>query len=220
MVANFVTASVGLLDSVALVGPRRQPVLSVDVLARSPEAGGGELVPLEAADALIKGVVGANSPPLVGEAATSALPPDAALSGLGLLQPAASAAREAPGREATAKPAPVHSLAMETSPVARTLWHSSPPARPPRRCSPLAQARYVSIIDRAIARKKELVDGATTESSRRRGELSADDLLAVAVEEGRVMEEQDITALAEACDIPCADLRLVPGSSMVLAATP
>jgi hypothetical protein len=85
---------------------------------------------------------------------------------------------------------------------------------------PPRQARYVSIIDRAIARKKELVDGAAAESSHRRGELSADDLLAVAVEEGREMDVQDITVLAKACDIPCEDLRLVPGSSMVLDATP
>jgi hypothetical protein len=109
---------------------------------------------------------------------------------------------------------------METAPVARTLWHSSPPARPPRRCSRLAQARYVSIIDRAIARKKDLFDGATAESSCRRGELSADDLLAVAVEEDREMAVEDIAVLATACDIPCEDLCLASGSSEVLTVTP
>jgi hypothetical protein len=62
LVANFVTAYVGLLDSVALIGPLRQSVLSVDVLARSTVAGGGELVPMEVADALIKGAY-PNVPP-------------------------------------------------------------------------------------------------------------------------------------------------------------
>jgi hypothetical protein len=46
MVANFVTASVGLLDSVALLGPLRRPILTVDVLARSEMEGAGASVPL------------------------------------------------------------------------------------------------------------------------------------------------------------------------------
>jgi hypothetical protein len=48
MVANFVTASVVLVDSIALVGPLRRPTLSVDILARSKTAAGGAVVPLEA----------------------------------------------------------------------------------------------------------------------------------------------------------------------------
>jgi hypothetical protein len=48
MVANFVTASVVLVDSIALVGPLRRPTLSIDILARSKTAAGGAVVPLEA----------------------------------------------------------------------------------------------------------------------------------------------------------------------------
>jgi hypothetical protein len=55
MEANFVTASVVLVDSIALVGPLRRPTLSVDILAGSKTAAGGAVVPLAVADALIMG---------------------------------------------------------------------------------------------------------------------------------------------------------------------
>jgi hypothetical protein len=100
------------------------------------------------------------------------------------------------------------------------MWHLSPLVQQPRRCSRLAHARYVSIIDRAIARKKDLLDNAAAEVSRRRGELSADDLLDVAVEDDREIAVEDIAVLAKACDIPCEDLCLVSGSSEVLTVTP
>jgi hypothetical protein len=114
----------------------------------------------------------------------------------------------------------VQTLALETSPVANTLWPSPPASKQPRRCSRLAQGRYVSIVERAIARKKNLLDGAVADPPRRRGELSTDDLLAVALDEGREVPARDIAVLAQACNIPVADLGIAPGSPMVTSPSP
>jgi hypothetical protein len=55
LVANFTTASVGLLDSVVLVGPQRLPLLTVDILARSGAALGGSASSLAEAEDLVLG---------------------------------------------------------------------------------------------------------------------------------------------------------------------
>ncbi|KAK1660865.1 hypothetical protein QYE76_049024 [Lolium multiflorum] len=216
LVANFISASVGVVDSISLVGPLRRPVLSVDVLARIPEGVAGAPIPLEVADALVNGV--ADLPPVPTSSVVDAakgLPLDS------LCPSPAPPSPTSPGKEASlARPSPVQVLALETSPVEKTLWHSSPTVRQPRRCSRLAQGRYVSIVERAIARKRSLLDGAIAETSRRQGELSADDLLAVAIDEGREIQAEDIAVLAQACDIPVADLQLAPGLSVVTSPFP
>jgi hypothetical protein len=216
LVAKFISASVGVVDDIALVGPLRRPVLSVDVLARSSEVVTGAPMPLEVVDAFVNGTAGlASAPP------SSAANP-AKDQTLDSLRPSPTPPSPTlPGKEASlARPSPVQVLALETSLVAKTLWHSSPASKQPRRCSRLARGRYVSIVERAIARKKDLLDGASAAPSHRRGELSADDLLAVAIDEGREIPAKDITVLAQACDIPVADLELAPGSAVVTSPSP
>jgi hypothetical protein len=109
-------------------------------------------------------------------------------------------------------------LAQEVSPVARTIWRESPVIQP-RRCSRLARDRFVSIVDKAIARKKDLKEGPSM-ASRRLGELNADDLLAVAVEDKRALLIHDVEALAVACDIPCGALLAPAAPSPVCGSSP
>jgi hypothetical protein len=85
---------------------------------------------------------------------------------------------------------------------------SSPAVVEPRRCTRFAKdTAYVSIIDKAKQRKKALNEGSGTPCTRR-GELSVEDLLAVALEEARPLPEEDVCALASACDLPSSDLGL------------
>jgi hypothetical protein len=72
-------------------------------------------------------------------------------------------------------------------------------------------SHFVSIVDKAKLRKKEINEGPSM-PSRRRGELVAEDLLAVALEDGRPLHPGDAAALAEACDIPPEDLLLAASS--------
>jgi hypothetical protein len=83
----------------------------------------------------------------------------------------------------------------------------------------LAQGRYVSIVDKAVARKQSMDEGAFV-AARRHGELSADDLLAVAVQDGRPLLEADVVVLAKACDIPISGLGLSPSPDLVDSASP
>jgi hypothetical protein len=76
----------------------------------------------------------------------------------------------------------------------------------------LATERYVSIIDKAIARKL-VINGGPSAAPSRSGELSPDGLLAVALVDGGHLPHQDVQVLAQACDIPVSDLEL--DSSMV-----
>jgi hypothetical protein len=55
MVVNFVTASVGLLNSIALIGLQRQPLLAVDIPPRSSAEPGGSDISFAAAEALVLG---------------------------------------------------------------------------------------------------------------------------------------------------------------------
>jgi hypothetical protein len=90
--------------------------------------------------------------------------------------------------------------------VAHNVWRASPEVLQPRRCSLLARDRFISIVDKAIARKKVLQEGPSA-ASRRHGELDADDLLAVAVDDKGPLLALDVEALAVACDIPCGALQ-------------
>jgi hypothetical protein len=70
-----------------------------------------------------------------------------------------------------------------------------------------APAHFVSIVDKAILCKKGLNEG-PSDPPKRLGELSADDLLAVAVEDGEPLPPADVQVLAQACDIDARALGL------------
>jgi hypothetical protein len=55
MVANFTTASVGFIDSIARVGPLRLPTLAVDVVARGSAPSEAFQIPLQLASGMISG---------------------------------------------------------------------------------------------------------------------------------------------------------------------
>jgi hypothetical protein len=72
--------------------------------------------------------------------------------------------------------------------------------------------KYISIVDKAMLRKKELNEG-LPEQSLRLGELNVDDLLAVALDDGQVLPPAAVEVLALACDIDTAALRSGAGPS-------
>jgi hypothetical protein len=116
----------------------------------------------------------------------------------------------APAPNAAASPV-ISSLSLEASPVRAARWAAPPSAaRPARRCSRLAGDKaYVSIVDKAVQRKKALNEGSSQPAPNpRRGELFADDLLVVAVEDGGPLATEDVLALAKACDLPSSSLGL------------
>jgi hypothetical protein len=138
LVANFATASAGLIDSIALVVPLRQPTLSVRVLARGAAPAQSLEVPLAIAEAL---VLGRNLELAAEEGSPESTPAPTSLS-----PPAAASPT-------------ISSLVMELSPVRATRWTEPPSSavRPARRCSRLAGDKaYVSIVDKAVQRKKAL----------------------------------------------------------------
>jgi hypothetical protein len=71
---------------------------------------------------------------------------------------------------------------------------------------------FVSIIDKAMLRKKAINEGSAMPPARR-GELSADDLLAVAAEDDAPMPIDDVQQLAQACDIQLSALNLETAGS-------
>jgi hypothetical protein len=104
--------------------------------------------------------------------------------------------------------------------VLAAVWPEAASPRGPRRSSRLAFAlpdSYLSIVDRAVLRRKELDEGKPAAApSCRRGELPSEDLVQVAVEDGQPLLDADVEALAVACDIPIAELALdtpLPASS-------
>lgn len=191
LVANFATASAGLINSIALVGPLRRPTLSVRVLARGSAPAKCMEVPLATAEALVLG-----RDPELAEAQESSR---------------STAALTSPTLPAPTSPV-ISSLTSELSPVRATRWAGPAvsAARPARRCSRLAGDKaYVSIVDKAVQRKKALNEGSSAPAPKpRRGELLADDLLAIAVEDGAPLQSDDILALARACDLPTGSLGL------------
>jgi hypothetical protein len=197
MVANFAAASVGLIDSIAEVGPLRRRTLTVDVLARGEPM--GYLAPLDVADALVMGLApafDAASEPLLHGSPVSATP--------------TSAMRRSPT---------VDLLAAEASPVAAAVWPATPSEARLRRCSRLAQAAYVSIVDKAMLRQKEKNEGPSAPAPRR-GVLPAEDLLAVALEDGHPLHAADVQVLARACDVNPDSLDLSSAPPSVVAASP
>jgi hypothetical protein len=70
-----------------------------------------------------------------------------------------------------------------------------------------------------MLRQKEKNEGLGG-AARRRGELPAEDLLAVALEDGHPLHVADVQALARACDVDPDSLDLAPASSSALAASP
>ncbi|KAK1615444.1 hypothetical protein QYE76_020966 [Lolium multiflorum] len=179
LVANFATASAGLVDSIATVGALRCPMLSVKVLARGEQPCDNLAAPVDVLDSLVMGrnVEPASSP-------VTATPP------VSVTPPLLSCAEDATAASATLAAA---------APSALTSFQ-------PRRCARFAKdGMFLSIVDRAVLRKKALHEG-TAEPPRRRGELSADDLLAVAIDEGVPLVPEDVQALATACDIPASEL--------------
>jgi hypothetical protein len=58
-----------------------------------------------------------------------------------------------------------------------------------------------------MSQRKDINEGPAV-PERRRGELVADDLLAIVVEDGGTLQVPDVQALAMACDVPLAALGL------------
>jgi hypothetical protein len=82
-----------------------------------------------------------------------------------------------------------------------------------------ASGFYISIIDKAMNRRKEINKGPAA-PERRRGELDAQELLDVALEMGGPLEEPDIHALSNACDVPLGALSLDDELPPVSASSP
>uniref|UniRef100_A0ACD5ZT50 Uncharacterized protein n=1 Tax=Avena sativa TaxID=4498 RepID=A0ACD5ZT50_AVESA len=183
MVVNLATASVGLISSIAMIGPLNRLTLTVDVLVRGRPTEPALAVPIPFATELA-----------LGHDAHLPLVPDVVPVAASLIAAQASAdARPlaaAPGAPTTA----IHALALEVTPVLPTVWQAiSPPPRP--RCSSrlasMEPSTFVSIVDKGSMRKKDLMEG-TAQPKGRKGELNAHDLLAVAVEAHGPLLDQDI----------------------------
>ena len=74
------------------------------------------------------------------------------------------------------------------------------------RLAAIEPAMRESIIDKAVKRKERRLEGSAKASSVRLGELPAEDLIAIAVEENKPLGLSDVQALAAACDITARDL--------------
>jgi hypothetical protein len=206
MVANFATASVGLVDSIALVGPRNCPTLTVDILARGEPLTAASFVPLAVATDLVLG-------PERGLALS--VPLEAPI----VVSPAACPS-PVPSMDSPVLAPSVAALASLAAPTTDTPWPASTAPRVPRRCSRLATSGfYISIIDKAMNRRKEINEGPAA-AERRRGELDAQELLDAALEMGGPLEVPDVHALAKACDVPLGALSLGDELPLVSASSP
>jgi hypothetical protein len=161
MVANFTTASVGLIDSIARVGPKRLPTLAVDVVARGSAPSEAFQIPLQLASGLILGQ-----------------PPESAVvvDSDGVVDAASPSTASLPA---------VSALRLDARPVLDTVWRVPSPPPEPRSSSRLIASNpkhFISIVDKAILRKKDLNEG-PSDTQHRRGKLSADDLFEVAAED-------------------------------------
>jgi hypothetical protein len=189
MVANFTTASVGFIDFIARVGPLRLPTLAVDVVARGSAPSEAFQIPLQLASGLILG-----QPPVsvaVSDDAVDAASPSAASLPV------------------------VPALRLDARPVLDTVWRAPSPPPEPRRSSRLIASdpkHFISIVDKAILRKKDLNEGPSN-TQRRRGELSVDDLFEVAAEDELPLPPGDVQVLAQACDIDIAALDIASAAS-------
>jgi hypothetical protein len=190
LVANFTTASIGIIDTIARVGPKNCLVLSLDILATGCLPDPKLQVPIDLATDLVSGSIAVSNVATI------------------LTLPAADLASP-PSPTPPSSPV-VQALAQETISVAQSVWRCALAPWVPRHSSRLATVEmehFVSIVDKAIMRKKGINEG-TSQPPRRYGELVADDLQAVVVEEDHPLLLGDAAALAGACDIPVADLTL------------
>jgi hypothetical protein len=91
-----------------------------------------------------------------------------------------------------------------------TPWPAPVPQAPePRRSSRLVNSdsgNYVSVVDRAVLRKKVRMEGAGISVQEHHGVLPAEDLIAVAVEDGAPLPGRDLGVIAVACDISLREL--------------
>uniref|UniRef100_A0ACD5UUT9 Uncharacterized protein n=1 Tax=Avena sativa TaxID=4498 RepID=A0ACD5UUT9_AVESA len=162
MVVNLSSASVGLINSIDRVGPLRRPTL-VDILAQglppSPEV-------QVSVDLATKLLLGNTSPTTNLEAAAP------------VLNAVAPCAALAPTNAARI---------LDEQPMHTAIWPSpSPTSARPRRSSRFAKKEekmYISIVDKAVRRKKEIMEGSSSSAPCRSGELAVADLMAVIVDE-------------------------------------
>jgi hypothetical protein len=102
----------------------------------------------------------------------------------------------------------IQAIASDANPVAASIWRSTLAPTLPRRSSRLVSANpstYISIVDKVVQHKQKLNEGQELHPSRV-GELDADALLVVDVEDPDSLPPRDVHVLAEACDIPVAAL--------------
>jgi hypothetical protein len=196
MVVNLSTASVGIVDSIATVGPLKRLVLTSNVLVRGD--------PMD---------------PELEVAAPTAI---SFLMGTDDMDASDQLLLESPSAPRSAARAPLLAPALLGAPVLDTVWHSPSPSKP-RRSSRLAlveQANFISVVDRAVLRKKARMEGGEVLAPSRQGELPSDDLIAVAIEDGKPMPEPDVLVLADACDIPAGALLASPTCSLEMGPSP
>jgi hypothetical protein len=65
---------------------------------------------------------------------------------------------------------------------------------------------YLSVVYRAVLRKKALLEGDADHVPNRKGELPAPELIVVALENCKPLPDGDVLVLAEACDISAVKL--------------
>jgi hypothetical protein len=242
LVVNLASASVGLISNIATIGPLKRRVLSADILARGSPSQADLEVPLSFATDLVMGVDNPPvslpaSPRLLDSHPLNAIPPsaDVLVTSSALDVPAVDFSEhvhDLAGEHAisalvvpTDAP-PLHlaeaelgaGLALEVG------WPCAPqPPIEPRRSSRLVDndsGKYVSVIDKAMLRKKVRMEGSGSSDDGRLGELPASDLIAVAVEDGDALPDRDVGVLAAACDIPLSELLAAPASSVSLPGSP
>jgi hypothetical protein len=186
LVANFTTTTVGLIDSITLVVPQRLPTLSVDVLARGRASDYLFSIPLEDVAALVL------TPGLL---PSQAADPTVASGAQALLLPTDPTPLLAAQCEPLdASPVLPAAARLGGAPMVDTPWRGTPSPSAARRSSWFARgdtSRYISIVDRAMLRRKEINEGSSL-PVRHRGELDANDLLAVAMEDGHPLPREDV----------------------------
>ena len=211
MVVNLASATVGVLRSLATVGPKHRPMISVDILARGSSISPALDLPVSLAQDLVMHAdpYSVLVPPIVGVAqAPDVVGDDAAA-------PQEHTSTEARPDAVESEPTP-ESLLM-SCPVsageedqivvthpAGDMPNAVPAAAPPRRSPRLASiepSKCETIIDKAVQRKQKRLEGSRKSVSIRKGELPSEDLIVVAVEAGSSLKDKDVLELAIACDI-------------------
>jgi hypothetical protein len=227
MVVNFSAASVGLIHSIATVGPQKLLTLTADILALGRPCVPEVVAPLASALSLVSGDGGPDSPVITLDAGSSHEEQHELLAATSTLESAASPSPVlddvvAPSLLTPSAASRHLPLELHGSPVRATIWHR-PTSRlgDNRRSSRLNRgANYISIVDRAMQRKKELREGDGSKPPPRKGELPADELIVLAMEENSPLPDRDVLSLAATCDIPAVELRQGTGPTTSPAASP